>query len=63
MTFNEFLADLKIEFRQYYDANLIDEILVYKWVNQALKKFGSTISQYRKTRCSESRNVYIINRT
>lgn len=47
MTFNEFLADLKIEFRQYYDANLIDEILVYKWVNQALKKFGSTIMAYQ----------------
>lgn len=43
MTFNEFLSDLKVEFRQYYDANLIDDLLVYKWVNQALKKFGATI--------------------
>lgn len=47
MTFNEFLSDLKVEFRQYFDANLIDDLLVYKWVNQALKKFGSTIMAYQ----------------
>ena len=47
MTFNEFLADLKVEFRQYFDANLIDDLLVYKWFNQALKKFGGTIMIYQ----------------
>lgn len=47
MTFNEFLADLKVEFRQYFDANLIDDLLVHKWVNQALKKFGATIMAYQ----------------
>ena len=56
MTFNEFLADLKIEFRQYYDANLIDDILVYKWVNQALKKFGATIMSYQDGMVSVQNN-------
>lgn len=56
MTFNEFLADLKIEFRQYYAANLIDDILVYKWVNQALKKFGSTIMSYQDAMVSIENN-------
>lgn len=56
MTFNEFLADLKVEFRQYYDANLIDDLLVYKWVNQALKKFGATIMPYQDKMISVEHN-------
>jgi hypothetical protein len=56
MTFNEFLSDLKVEFRQYFDANLIDDLLVYKWVNQALKKFGATVMVYQDKMISVENN-------
>lgn len=48
MTFQEFLTDIKVEMRQYYESGLIDDQSVYKWYIAALKKFGATIMIYQE---------------
>ena len=47
-TFNQFLAEIKSDMNQYFETGLINDVSVYKWVNKALKKFGSTIMIYHE---------------
>ena len=44
MIFEEFLAELKVDFSRYFETDLIDDLSVLRWVNQALKKFGGDIT-------------------
>lgn len=41
MRFEEFISDIKSSMKQYDSANLIDELTVYNWVLECLKRFGS----------------------
>lgn len=41
MKFSEFLAEIKSSLKQYDSANLIDEVDVYNWMIQAMRRFGN----------------------
>lgn len=41
MTFKEFLADIKSALKQYDSANLIDEVDIYTWMVQGMRRFGN----------------------
>lgn len=43
MTFDEFLADFKVEHETYMSGGLIDDLSIYKWVVYALKPLGNNI--------------------
>lgn len=41
MLFKEFLADIKSSLKQYDSANLINDMDVYNWVIQGMRRFGN----------------------
>lgn len=49
MTLDTFVADFKAENDSYYNQGLFDELMLYKWIYDALKTFGSTITEVDTT--------------
>lgn len=44
MSVDELLSEIRADLGKYYDAGLIDELSVYRWVEWALKRFGGAIA-------------------
>lgn len=44
MTFQDFLAELKVSMRQYFENGLIDDITVERLVRQAVRRFGENVT-------------------
>lgn len=49
ITVDSFIAELKSQYSSYADAGLIDEISIYGWVNEAVKKFGENVMTLQDT--------------